>query len=386
MENIQDAKKERFHFLDGLRAIASIVIVIHHSLSAGISKFLHAKGLHYLADAESNFTQSGVALFFVLSGVVLLRPYVRGQRKFKTLDYFYRRIKRIYPPYLFALLFGWLVIVFIKSGPHTYYADVWKWHDTGWKELFLQSLILNFRGSTFYNLAWWSLQIEVVFYILVPLFLALFMFSKKINYVQIGLTLAATVVLPVMLQHYLNAHYPKIYSNDKLVLTVYRSIDFPVCFLLGIYLAKFDFEKIVGTIMIVIGLAFILVYNSQYVPLVNTGYGFLYAGIIIHAFKSKKIQHFLDRPMMIWLGERSYSLFLIHFSVFYLVDYLCSMFLPERNILYGVLTRGGGILLAGFAAILLFNFVERRQARGLVTDKIFWPWQIAKLRSGATED
>ena len=36
----------------------------------------------YVADLLSDTTQSGVELFFVLSGVVLLRPYLRGHRPF----------------------------------------------------------------------------------------------------------------------------------------------------------------------------------------------------------------------------------------------------------------------------------------------------------------
>jgi hypothetical protein len=48
--------------------------------------------------------------------------------------------------------------------------------------------------------------------------------------------------------------------------------------------------------------------------------------------------------------------------------------------MYGLLTRAIGVPLALFFAMLLFYFVERRQARGLMTDKAFWPWQVKKLK------
>ena len=83
---------------------------------------------------------------------------------------------------------------------------------------------------------------------------------------------------------------------------------------------------------------------------------------------------------MLWLGERSYSLFLVHFSVFYLVDNMIARFTPGRNAIYAVLTRGVGIPLGLFAAMLLFHFVERRQAHGLVTGEYFWPWQVKKMK------
>src|SRR5437016_3218883 len=92
-------KKERFHFLDGLRGIAASMIVIHHAFTAQIVRAVGKLHVPFLVDFFSFFTQSGVDLFFVLSGVVLLRPYLRKQRPFDTADYFYRRAKRIYPPY-----------------------------------------------------------------------------------------------------------------------------------------------------------------------------------------------------------------------------------------------------------------------------------------------
>ena len=116
-----------------------------------------------------------------------------------------------------------------------------------------------------------------------------------------------------------------------------------------------------------------------YLPIVNAGYGLIYAGVIILAFNVASFRHFLSRPIMVWFGERSYSIFLVHFSVFYLVDNLAALFTSERNIWYGVLSRGAGIPIAIFAGMLLFHFVERRQARGLVTGHIFWPWQVKRL-------
>jgi peptidoglycan/LPS O-acetylase OafA/YrhL len=40
--------KERFHFLDGLRGIASLMIVIHHAFTANIVKGINHLGIPYL--------------------------------------------------------------------------------------------------------------------------------------------------------------------------------------------------------------------------------------------------------------------------------------------------------------------------------------------------
>lgn len=383
MNVTQEVKKDRFHFLDGVRAIASVLIVIHHSFSSEISKTLARHGMPYLGNSIGFFTQSGVALFFVLSGVVLLRPYLRGQRTLNAGDYFLRRLKRIYPPYFVALIFGYLVVYTIKQGPHTFYSDVWKWADLSFLRLAKMTLIVNFTDF-YYNLAWWSLQIEVVFYMLVPLLIPMFRGGQKLNLVKVFVTLFVVLGLSYALQMFMERYHPELYSNLKLRLTIYRFIDYPVCFLLGIYLAKFDFEKYVGRVFMALGVALILVAHN-YLPMVNCGYGFVYAGLIVVAFKSKALQRMLDNPLMIWLGERSYSLFLVHFSVFYLVDYCCSLVFHSR-LMYGIASRAIGIPLALFCAMLLFSFVERRTARGLVTDKIFWPWQLGRLKKEQISD
>lgn len=385
MDTTVKAKKERFHFLDGLRGIAALTIVIHHSITAAVVKYMEAHHLGWLGGLISDITQSGVELFFVLSGVVLLRPYVRGKRKFEVGDYFVRRAKRLFPPYLAALLFGWLVIVVIKNGPHTYYSDVWKWSDTGLYNLAKHLLIVNFWGSSYYNLAWWSLGVEVIFYLLVPAFIFLFMGNSPLNYIKISITIAITILATLALQFYLTAHYPRIYSNEKVSLMAYRFIDYPVCFLMGVLLAKYDFKKEAGTIFMIIGGIIILVSHS-YPPMMNNGFGLLYAGLLIHAFLNQKLRSKLDTPLMIWIGERSFSLFLVHFSCFYIVNYTCSLFFGERSIFYFILSRSIGIPLAIVAAILLFHFVERKQAKGLVTDKIMWPWQINRLKKEAIEE
>ncbi len=377
MINKQEASRERFHFLDGLRGIASLLVVLHHSVSGAIGGGLINAGYPYLGNLLIYFTQSGVVLFFVLSGVVLLRPYVRGERKFKTVNYFIRRARRIFPPFLAALVFGYLVILLIKYGPTTFYSPIWNWVDISFPELLRQALIINHSGI-YFNLAWWSLQIEAIFYILVPAFVFLFSISKQLNYIRVFAVLAGTLIGSYLLQGFADQYFQHLYSKQYATLNMYRFIDYPLSFVLGVYLARFDFDLWFGRVLCIAGIGFIL-FSGTYGPLINSGYSMLYAGIMIFAFKEQWLQRILDKPIMIWIGERSYSLFLIHFSVFYLVDYICSMIFADRNIYYGIATRSFGVLLAFIMALLLFHFVERRQAKGLITDKAFWPWQIKKL-------
>jgi peptidoglycan/LPS O-acetylase OafA/YrhL len=366
---------ERFHFLDGLRGIASMLIVIHHTFSSNVVKWLTSHGMGVFGKYLYTFTQSGVVLFFVLSGIVLLRPYLRYDKKLKLGDYYYRRFRRIYPPYFGALVFGALVIILVHEYP-TFYSDVLMWFS--WEEFVSQMGIFNFSGP-YFNLAWWSLQIEILFYLIVPIIV----FAKGKNRMS-ATTLCVSIIIAMgimtALQLYWHNNAPQKYGYINLMLNIYKAIDYPVCFILGVYLASRDVDNRQATLFVVLGIALILSLLI-YPPLEYTGYGFMYAGVIALIFNSTKLQHFFSHPLFIWLGERSYSLFLIHFSVLYLCNYIVSHFTPDRNLLYGILTRGIGIPASIFFAMLLFHFVERKFAKGLVTADMFWPWQAKALNT-----
>ncbi len=378
------SQKERFHFLDGLRGIASLMIVIHHSLTANIAAFINKSHIPYSGEMFSQFTQSGVDLFFVLSGVVLLRPYLRGQRQFKVGDYFIRRIKRIYPPYFFALLFGAFVVWFMGTYPTWY--NVRGMHiPFSWLETFKESFIFS-TNENYYNLAWWSLQIEILFYIAVPAVVLTFPKPEKLTIQRIIITILATYGAAFALQELSTNYTSWLYSYTYHASVLGKFMEYPVCFLMGILLAARDFNitearnfMIAGIVLVIAGIVLMDI-NYVFISLLHSGYGLFYAGVITMAFRADGLKRFLSKPIMIWLGERSYSLFLIHFSVFYLVDNNVARFTGDRTAIYGLATRIIGIPLAFFFAMLLFYFVERKQARGLLTDKAFWPWQVKGLK------
>ena len=70
-------KLTRFHQIDGLRALAVLIVVSLHGLIGRVVIYLGEKGHVLASDFLRYFFNSGVELFFVISGVVLLRPYLR---------------------------------------------------------------------------------------------------------------------------------------------------------------------------------------------------------------------------------------------------------------------------------------------------------------------
>src|SRR3954453_12575172 len=81
----------RFPLLDSLRAVAAGLVVFHHVLNNGSPA----------PTAVREGSQLGVAIFFVLSGFLLYRPFanarLRGAGVPSVRAYFRRRALRVFP-------------------------------------------------------------------------------------------------------------------------------------------------------------------------------------------------------------------------------------------------------------------------------------------------
>jgi len=382
----QPDKAGRFHQLDGLRAVAVLLVLVHHSITGPVRNALMTVGnelqalgkpsanvFFYLAELASNTTASGVELFFVLSGIVLLRPYLRGARAFNVASYFRRRAQRLWPPYLIALLAEGVLLWVMMQWP-TWYAEARpeKFSVWGWVS---QLGILNL-GWDMYNVAWWSLTVELIFYLVAPLLVPVFAsraMTRVLFVVVMVLSFVGAAVVYVLFKESLQTRN---LSQAFLNFGVYLP-----CFLFGLAIAKYDVPRRVGHLLLGAGVAYILLATHWRFLNVHAGYGLMYAGLTVMAFDvAGAWRAFLSTPLMVWFGERSYSLFLIHFTVFAAVNYAVSAFIPDRTATYFVLTRLFGLPGAILASMLIFHWIERHFARNLVTDKQFWPFGLRGAR------
>ena len=371
-------EKERFHFLDGLRGISISFVALYHSFGSNTAKFLDAHGLHFTGFFLTSIPRLGLEMFFVISALVTLRPFLRGQKKFNFGSFYGRRIKRIYPPYFGAFVFGAFVIYLNTYYPTWYSAILMK---LSWKSTIRQLFILQ-TGAMYYNLAWWSIQVEFVFYLSVPFIIMAFPKPDKIKRSFLFNLVFVTCTLALLAQFLLTRYRPDLYTSKQVVLSIFTTVDFPVCFMLGAYMAAKDTSLRDSLYLFFAGL-FVIAASLDYTPIIHSGAGMACAGFTMIVFHSQRLRKLFSKPLMIWIGERSYSIYLIHFSVYYLVNYLVSYITPGRNGMYLLLTRAIELPAALFLSMLLFHFIERHQARGLVTEKAFWPWQAKKLPIGS---
>jgi len=239
--------------------------------------------------------------------------------------------------------------------------------------------IINF-GQVSYSAAWWSLQVEIVFYVLVPLVAYALARAPLKWWSALSIWIGLAVVSHLMRYHI------RAGSNDQNPGTLQFFVIYSPCFFVGTCLAQLDLPRRLGYVFLALGASWVLVVPpamayTHFPP----AYALVYAGVLVLALQPGGwFWRMLSRPLMVWIGERSYSIFLIHFSTFYATNYLLSLFCPSRTLAYGILSRSIGIPLALFLAMLLFHFIERRFARGLVSAEYFWPtsYLAAAAKSG----
>ncbi len=352
--------RPRLHQLDGLRAVAALLVIVHHSASSSVREALALHGHPVLGLLFAATTQSGVELFFVLSGVVLLRPYVRGERALDVRSYFRRRVERIAPPYLGAWVFAGAAAAIWTATPSWFSAHL---HPFTLRTWLAQAFIVRFQDVLF-NDAWWSLAVEVLFYVFVPLVVVLWASRRLVSragYAALALAVAASTLVAAAVRV---DHPPlaMLYS-----LGVYAS-----CFCGGVLIARFDLSPRAAAGLCAAGAVWIL--TAAQLPWLNihVGYGLLYTGVVQRLIASAR-PGAIASPFAVWLGERSYSLFLVHVTVFQLVDHAAAHLIARRSAMWLLVTRVVELPAALLAAMLLFWLVERRFARGLVTADAFWP-------------
>ncbi|MET0793148.1 MAG: acyltransferase [Polyangiaceae bacterium] len=101
----------RLEYLDGLRAVAAVYVVLFHA-GLGFSAVAGMPSWARSIQRALSFGHDAVAVFIVLSGYCLMLPVARaeGHMVRGIPSYFARRAWRILPPY-FAALFGTLLLL-----------------------------------------------------------------------------------------------------------------------------------------------------------------------------------------------------------------------------------------------------------------------------------
>jgi peptidoglycan/LPS O-acetylase OafA/YrhL len=159
-------------YLDGLRALAALYVVVVHSMD-----FFRDRGLapHGAAGFILPFFHNGhlvVDIFIVLSGFCLMLPVVRGDQTLRggALLFFKKRARRILPPYFLALALCYAACLTVLRYNHSVPWDNCLPLSTGAvlsHFLLVQDAFQAYGEKIDYTL--WSIAVEWRIYFLFPL-------------------------------------------------------------------------------------------------------------------------------------------------------------------------------------------------------------------------
>jgi len=329
-------KFHRFKQLDSLRGLAAFFVFLSHyfllfNIYPATSAAIKASPLGILINGNS-----AVMFFFVLSGFVLSLPFIENKKTLSLSEFYIKRIFRIYPAYIAAIILAVVLKTFVyHSSEMSHFSDwlrgfwQWKWDAQYYKEM-LKTLLLvgpNFNADIIDPVIW-SLVVEMKMSFLLPFFIVV---ASKSN-----LTFNILFFLVVIMFTYSHA------------------FGYLEVFYLGVIIAKYR-EKLISRMKAVsrlqllgISLMLVFLYNINfefYKPYGDSVHIFGYfwrnsvtaiacAAIIVMALSNKKLDAVLQKRPLIFLGDISYSFYLIHLPI---LITLCSWFSSGSVISYVII-------------------------------------------------
>ena len=280
--------------IQGLRALAVLLVIAHHFFPETVTGGFF-----------------GVDVFFVISGYIITLTLIEQQQNSFSeflLEFYARRVRRILPSALIVILLS-VVFTYLILGSITGFDTA---DDGIFAALFLANIHFNSSVVDYFAAGlpqpilqhYWSLAIEEQFYLIWPL---LFFISRKQS-IRLATLILLSVISFIFAITSLSNASPTAYLS-----TLTRAWELGIGAIVA--LSKFRFSS---SILSYISLFFLIFLSTLYTPeshfpglpaLVIA----LLACVVITNSDSNRV---LASKVMIWIGDRSYTLYLVHWSVF----------------------------------------------------------------------
>lgn len=394
-QRVKTALRSSLEPLTGLRFLAALWVLVYHYTI----EFRFATGQEEAAYIASRRNPIDLVLiqghlavdyFFILSGFILAYTYVTadgGLRDGKR-NFWVARVARIYPVYLLGLLLGLGPYILAGASKHLVV-------ESGFTHLLMvQSW---FPATLDWNQPSWSLSVEAFFYLTFPLLLPLFARLRRRSLLLLAVGSALFFGLVTLMLFMVGQHHDlsrQWWWRD--VVRYNPLVSFPV-FVVGMALgllfvthrsvaaspARWLTARVCDVLIVAIALAFL----GMLVVLYEVGFDafsldtvapfavpFLAALIYLLAFQRGTIARLLSHPLVVWLGEISYGIYILHAPLW---DIL------RRFVVYALHIAPGNVILIPVYALLVlavtgisYTYIER-PARRAIRSRFAHPRRVA---------
>ncbi|WP_051346450.1 acyltransferase [Bradyrhizobium sp. th.b2] len=349
----------RVPILDLLRlAAVGAVILYHYGFWGPASHGVQQVAMPYLATvAQYGFL--GVPVFFAISGFVI--AYSAEGRT--PVGFAIARFSRIYPTFVICMTLTFLATLLVG---HAWFHVTWgQWL----ANLFIAAPMF---GQPYMDDAYWSLVIEVVFYVWVALFLAWGIFPRRIDTIivaWIAITFVNELTLDIPLfEKLFMADDSGFFAVGLLIYEHYRGRrDTRLYSLLTLAMGTATFQAVHKLERLGVHT------HGSFDPMVVTAICIVSLGIVFAATRIKSVP--LPAGLVSAVGGITYPLYLLHLQLGYVTLLAIT---PTPDALSTALVLTAVVVLAWF----VWRFLEA-PAHGLVRDKLTllasrhgWPSRI----------
>lgn len=301
---------QRFQGLDGLRGIAASIVFLCHSglifqaWAGGPDRSSKGNVEPWVKAVDQSplhaITAGGEAVFvfFILSGFVLLLPFLRAPQP-SWVSYYPKRLLRLYLPIVAAVVLAALMVIAI---PRIASPDQTWWVNSHAGGVTLKGLLrdaLTLVGTGWTNSVLWSLKWEIIFSLMLPLYVAAVVtFRRWWVAGTVAMILASTAGLGLGNEY---LQYLPMFGIGAF-LTVGKNQILEVA----------NRRPLAGVSMVGAATLLSAVWIAPWLPFPRL---VLLSGctLLVIAFMVwKPALRLSGRPVVAWLGSRSFSLYLVH--------------------------------------------------------------------------